>query len=163
MDREMLRQFYECYSGEIYLYLFSLCKNHETAEDMMQEVFLKALLSGKDVSGNLRAWLYKVARNTCFNHMKKKNRETVMEEEMPDTEIPIVEKILMDEEKKVLYEGMLSLPIRQREILELFYFSEMSVREIAFFLRLSQENVRVLAHRARKALKKYMEVNGYDI
>lgn len=86
-----------------------------------------------------------------------------MEEEMPDTEIPIVEKILMDEEKKVLYEGMLSLPIRQREILELFYFSEMSVREIAFFLRLSQENVRVLAHRARKALKKYMEVNGYDI
>ena len=45
MDSEMLRQFYGRYATEIYLYLYSLCKSRELAEDLMQDVFLKALLS----------------------------------------------------------------------------------------------------------------------
>lgn len=57
MDRDILRQFYRRYSREIYLYLYSLCKSRETAEDLMQEVFLKALLSLPDQNENLRAWL----------------------------------------------------------------------------------------------------------
>ena len=39
MDRDILQQFYRRYSREIYLYLYSLCKSRETAEDLMQEVF----------------------------------------------------------------------------------------------------------------------------
>ncbi|WP_373217867.1 RNA polymerase sigma factor [Ruminococcus sp. 5_1_39BFAA] len=164
MDREMLRLFYQRYSREIYLYLYSLCKNREAAEDMMQEVFLKALLSWNDENGNLRAWLYKVARNICMNHLKKAGRETGMgEKEIRDTDLSPDEKYIMDEEKRTLYQGMLTLPVRQREILELFYFSEMSMKEIAVFLRLSPENVRVLAFRAKKALKSYMEVKGYEL
>lgn len=57
----------------------------------------------------------------------------------------------------------MTLPRRQREILELYYFSEMSFKEIAVLLQLTPENVRVLAHRGKKALKMYMEVNGYDV
>lgn len=160
----MLRLFYQRYSREIYLYLYSLCKNREAAEDMMQEVFLKALLSWNDENGNLRAWLYKVARNICMNHLKKAGRETGMgEKEIRDTDLSPDEKYIMDEEKRTLYQGMLTLPVRQREILELFYFSEMSMKEIAVFLRLSPENVRVLAFRAKKALKSYMEVKGYEL
>ena len=164
MDREMLRLFYQRYSREIYLYLYSRCKNREAAEDMMQEVFLKALLSWNDENGNLRAWLYKVARNICMNHLKKAGRETGMgEKEIRDTDLSPDEKYIMDEEKRTLYQGMLTLPVRQREIRELFYFSEMSMKEIAVFLRLSPENVRVLAFRAKKALKSYMEVKGYEL
>lgn len=164
MDREMLRLFYQRYSREIYLYLYSLCKSRETAEDMMQEVFLKALLSWNDENGNLRAWLYKVARNICMNHLKKAGRETAMEgKEIPHRDLPLADKFIKDEEKRMLYQGMLALPVRQREILELFYYSEMNIKEIAVLLSLSPENVRVLAFRAKKALKAYMEVNGYAL
>ena len=75
MDSEMLCQFYRCYASEIYLYLYSLCKNRELAEDLMQEVFLKALLSLSDAHTNMRAWLYKVARNTCLNELRRTNRD----------------------------------------------------------------------------------------
>lgn len=75
MDKDMLRQFYRRYADEIYLYLYSLCKSRETAEDLMQEVFLKALLSLPDQNENLRAWLYKVARNACFNELRNRKRE----------------------------------------------------------------------------------------
>lgn len=58
---------------------------------------------------------------------------------------------------------MLKLPDRQREILELFYFSELSIKEIAEIMRLTSQNVRVLAYRAKKKLREYMEVKGYEL
>ena len=82
MDSEMLRQFYGRYASEIYLYLYSLCKSRELAEDLMQDVFLKALLSLSDSHTNIRAWLYKVARNTCLNELRKRNRETELDEQL---------------------------------------------------------------------------------
>ena len=45
MEQELLSQLYRLYSREIYLYLYSFCKNKELAEDLMQDTFLKALLS----------------------------------------------------------------------------------------------------------------------
>ncbi|MDO5411296.1 MAG: sigma-70 family RNA polymerase sigma factor [Lachnospiraceae bacterium] len=164
MDGEMLRLFYERYSREIFLYLYSLCQNREAAQDLMQEVFLKALLSFEDADGNLRAWLYKVARNTCFNYLRAAKRETWIDEMVfAGVTSSLVEDLILEEQKRALYQGMMCLPQRQREILELYYFSEMSIKEIAFFLKLTPENVRVLAHRAKKKLRKYMEVNGYEL
>ena len=58
---------------------------------------------------------------------------------------------------------MLKLPDRQREILELFYFSEMSMKQIAEIMKLTPQNVRVLAYRAKKQLREYMEVKEYEL
>lgn len=173
MDRDILRQFYRRYSREIYLYLYSLCKSRETAEDLMQEVFLKALLSLPDQNENLRAWLYKAARNACFNELRNRKREVEMD---PAAEADVyaaeaVEKkqdslsdiLIRNEQKKMLYEAMLKLPDRQREILELFYFSEMSMKQIAEIMKLTPQNVRVLAYRAKKQLREYMEVKEYEL
>lgn len=63
MEKDILKQLYQKYRKEIYLYLYSLCKNSSLAEDLLQETFLKALLSLPDDHTNMRAWLYLVARN----------------------------------------------------------------------------------------------------
>lgn len=174
MDKDMLRQFYRRYADEIYLYLYSLCKSRETAEDLMQEVFLKALLSLPDQNENLRAWLYKVARNACFNELRNRKREMNVDH---IDEINIraksntqeggfaspLDDLIRSEQKRFLYEAMLKLPDRQREILELFYFSEMSMKQIAEIMKLTPQNVRVLAYRAKKQLREYMEVKGYEL
>lgn len=174
MDKDILRQFYRRYSGEIYLYLYSLCRSRETAEDLMQEVFLKALLSLPDQNENLRAWLYKVARNACFNELRNRKKELQSEyiEEISvsakeglqeSSSDNLVEDLIRSEQRRFLYEAMMELPDRQREILELFYFSELSIKEIAEVMRLTSQNVRVLAHRAKKQLREYMEVKGYEL
>lgn len=49
--------------------------------------------------------------------------------------------LIRNEQKKMLYEAMLKLPDRQREILELFYFSEMSMKQIAEIMKLTPQNV----------------------
>ena len=71
--------------------------------------------------------------------------------------------VIRNEQKKMLYEAMLKLPDRQREILELFYFSEMSMKQIAEIMKLTPQNVRVLAYRAKKQLREYMEVKEYEL
>ena len=79
MEKDILKQLYQKYRKEIYLYLYSLCKNSSLAEDLLQETFLKALLSLPDDHTNMRAWLYLVARNLFFNYYrreKEKNQTT---------------------------------------------------------------------------------------
>lgn len=80
MDKQILQQLYAEYGKEILLYLYSLCRSWDMAEDLMQETFEKALLSLSDNHTNMRAWLYLVARNLCFNAIKKEKRHISIED-----------------------------------------------------------------------------------
>ena len=74
MDRTLMKKLYLQYYQEIYVYIFSYCKNRDAAEDLTQETFLKALLSLRDTHENMRAWLYKVARNLSIDYLKKRKQ-----------------------------------------------------------------------------------------
>ena len=80
MEKDILKQLYQKYRKEIYLYLYSLCKNSSLAEDLLQETFLKALLSLPDDHTNMRAWLYLVARNLFFNYYRREKEKVPLGE-----------------------------------------------------------------------------------
>ena len=164
MNTELLNQLYQRYHREIYLYLLSLSKNRAVAEDLLQETFLKAILSLPDSHGNTRAWLYMVARNLYFNQRKQEQRLTLTDEsETLSAEDDLLEQVISDEKRKLLYRGLSRLEERKREVLQMQYFGGLSQKEIAAVLHLTPEHVRVLAYRARKELRNWMEENGYDI
>lgn len=163
-DSQMIQQLYEAYGKEIFLYLFSMCQSRELSEDLLQETYVKALLSLSVQHGNMRAWLYLVARNLCLNALKKEKRGFPAEiPDVPDGEAGILEQFIKKEQNRMLYRAMARLPSRKREILQLQYFSGLPLREIAEILRVSPENVRVLSHRAKQELKKYLKEDGYGI
>ena len=58
MEKDILKQLYQKYRKEIYLYLYSLCKNSSLAEDLLQETFLKALLSLPDDHTNMHGCIW---------------------------------------------------------------------------------------------------------
>ena len=164
MNTQLLNQLYQRYYREIYLYLLSLSKNRTTAEDLLQETFLKAILSLPDSHGNTRAWLYMVARNLYFNQKKREQHLTLTDEsEALSDGDDLLEQVIQDEKRKLLYRGLSRLEARKREVLQMQYFGGLSQKEIAAILHLTPENVRVLAYRARKELKNWMEENGYDV
>lgn len=166
MDKDLLGTLYRTYQKEIYLYLYSLCKNTDVAEDLTQETFLKALLSLPNSHTNMRAWLYLVARNLYFNHHKKELGKVPLEEapEPSDAKAQaLLDKMIADENRQLLYLALQNLESRKREILLMQYFGGLRQREIAAILHLTPENVRVLGYRAKRELKSYLEVNGYDI
>lgn len=166
MDQTLLQQLYEAYHKEIYLYLCSLCRNVDLAEDLTQETFMKALLSLPDGHTNMRAWLYIVARNLYFNYARKERRKVpleTLENEADPRLIPQLEWVIEDEKRQLLYEAVNHLSREKREVLLLQYFGGLSQKEIAAVLRLTPENVRVLGYRGKKELRVYLEENGYDV
>ena len=163
MEQKLLTLVYEKYHRELYLYIYSLSRNHHIAEDLTQETFLKALLSLPEEHGNIRAWLYMVARNLFFNYREKASRNVSLEEEMKrsDEEKDLLANMIENERKLQLYQALKKLDMKKREILLLQYFGDLSQKEIAAVLHITPENVRVLAYRAKKELKKYMEQQGW--
>lgn len=164
MDNEILLKLYGLYQKELYLYLYSLCGDRYLSEDLLHETFLKALLALPEGHTNMRAWLYMVARNLFYNQQKKKSREILMDKQeylsAEKTEDDLLEKILEEENRRILYRAIRRLEIKKREIIQLQYFGGMSQKEIAAVLHITLENVRVLAYRAKKELKKYLEEEG---
>ena len=161
MDNEILLKLYSFYQKELYLYLYSLCGDWYLAEDLLHETFLKALLALPDGHTNMRAWLYMVARNLIYNQQKKKSREILMNEQeyLPEkkTDEELLEKIIEEENRRMLYQAIRRLEIKKREVIQMQYFGGMSQKEIAAVLHITPENVRVLAYRAKKELKKDLE------
>lgn len=164
MNKRILQQLYADYGKEILLYLYSLCKDRDMAEDLMQETFEKALLSLSENHTNMRAWLYLVARNLCFNAMKRERRNVALEEAGENAiGYDILEELIKKDQHRMLYQALMQLASPKREILQLQYFSGLSLKEIARVLQISPENVRVLSCRARKELRAKLEEKGYEI
>ena len=167
MKHDLIDRVYRMYGREIYLYLYSLSKDHSLAEELRQETFLKAILSLPDSHTNVRAWLYTVARNLFYNTAKREGRKVgILKEECgkeSDNSRNPENTVLDDLQNRTLYEALLTLDSVKREIISLQFFSGMSGREIAALLGLREENVRVLSYRAKKELKKFMEEQGYGL
>lgn len=166
MQSDSLTQFYQQYYKELYLYIFSMCKNVGRTEDLLQETFLKALLSLPDSNANVRAWLYIVARNLYFDKLKE-DKHFVTDQNMEflkdDSSKDPLENILTDELNRALYLALSNLEPRKREVLELQYFGGLSQKEIAKILNLKPNYIRVLALRARQEIRLWMEEHGYDL
>ena len=160
MDGRLIAELYDKYREEILLYVYSLCHSMEAAEDITQEVFVKAILTIPDHHDNLRAWLYTVARNLTYNHSRKNKNKAKAEEELkhgPTYEADISEKVVMKEQYKELYDAIGRLSDTYREILIMQYFGNMQLKEVAEVLGITHGNARALAHRARSKLKQFME------
>lgn len=165
MDSEFLKGLYRLYHKELFLYIYSLCKNRELSEDVLQETFLKAILSLPDNHTNMRAWLYMVARNLYLNFVKKEKGKVDIDElrEVPANESDVITQVIAKENTRLLYQALQKLDTAKREVLLLQYFGGLSQKEIALVLHFTPENVRVLSFRGKRELKKYMEAKGYDI
>ena len=161
MDKKILEETYQKFQKELYLYLYSLCRNRHQAKDLLHETFLKALLALPDGHTNMRAWLYMVARNLFYNQQKKRSKEILSKEQnvVPEDceKGDLLENILAEESRRMLYRALQNLDLKKREIIQMQYFGGMSQKEIAAVLHITPENVRVLAYRAKKELKKYLE------
>lgn len=174
MDKALLEELYQRYGAEIFRYLYAMCRERLMAEDIMQDAFCRALISLPTSHVNARAWLYMVGRNLLINEMKKRKRELCSDDrESRDVQSrksgegiadgDPEEQAIRKEENSMLQEALLSLDERKREILILNYFERFTLKEAAVIMGISYENARILSMRAKRELRRIMEVNGYEI
>jgi len=131
------------YQKKVYWLIRKMVIDHDEADDITQEVFIKIYSSLKDFRGESKffTYLYKIAVNYSLNHIKRKKvistRTADFESEaykIESTERRTDE--LMDDMKrnKILEKAILSLPVQQRTVFNLRFYDELSYEEISEIL-----------------------------
>ena len=151
-------------------YVFTLTmryvNNREQAEELAQDVFVKAYRCLADFKGNSKfsTWLYTIVNTTCLSHLRKRKDGTILLEEekmitISDNSSAEKPSDRMEQrtQKQMLNNALKHLPESDAQMLTLFYQGEQSVEEIGMILGLSVSNVKVKLFRARQKLKDVLE------
>jgi RNA polymerase sigma-70 factor (ECF subfamily) len=151
-------------------YVFTLVlryvKEREVAEELSQDVFVKAYRYLADFRGKSKfsTWLYTIVNTTCLSYLRKGENDILLLEE--DKIIHITDrqtsenpatKLEQKASNAILARAMKLLPNEQARILDLFYIAEQSIDEIGLIMGLTTTNVKVKLYRARGKLKEILD------
>ena len=151
-------ELYNAYGGDVYKYIYSLCKNKHIAEDVTSETFIKAIKAADKFKGdcNVRVWLCQIAKNIYFNLARRGKFVADMPDGMPSEdnfELRLHDKTQAFEIHKTL--RLLDEPYK--EVFSLRVFAELSFAEIGELFKKSESWARVTFHRAKNKIKEAIE------
>lgn len=162
-DKEAFAQLFDRYFDDIFRFVNSQLTAIEDAEDVALEVFVKAwdyLPRYKHRGHSFSAFLYSVARNAVVDAYRRARdfTQVELEEDLLGDALPSPEtQLLHEHERQELHRALAMLPPDYREVLVLRFINNQSLEELAVAMGRSSGAVRVLQHRALKALRKALE------
>ena len=155
------------YQDQVYHHSFSILSEQEAAEDVTQEVFIRAFRAMKRFrGGSMRAWLLRIATNACYDELRRRkhtdNRRIIPEEN--ENEVDFMESIASQEasaEEQVeqvelslaIQRGLAELPLEYRLVAELVDVLGLGYAEAAASLGIPQGTVKSRLSRARQGLR----------
>ena len=148
--RSTLEEAFQKYGDRVFSAAFSILRNREDADDVVQDTFLKyhtAQIQYMDET-HLKAWLLRVAINRARDITAafwRKNRVS-WEEYMDELEFA-------QPEDRSLFQSVMSLPEKYRLVLHLYYYEECSIKEIASLLHTGEGTIKSRLSRGRTLLK----------
>ncbi|HSQ36160.1 MAG TPA: RNA polymerase sigma factor [Candidatus Binatia bacterium] len=159
--REMddLRQELLCYRDKVFCLCLGFVGNAADAGDLAQDTFAKALAHCREAEPeNLQAWIMRIARNTCLDQARRRKARGPWQ---PVSEFTAVEwqtpedSASAEDEIRIVRKAIAGLPRRQRDVLVMREYGELSYQEIAGALRISTGTVMSRLNRARQAVLRF--------
>ena len=148
---------YHRYSKTVFNSIYRIVNDREDAEDILQEVFLKAFSEIKSLKNveSFGGWIKRIAINQSLNYLRKNK---IYFTEIEDDKILDIEddeleaKLAMESRVKELQNIISEFPLQTRTIVNLYLFEEMPQEEIAKILNIPHGTVRSYYHRAKKKI-----------
>lgn len=161
-ELQILDDWMNKYGRDVLNFAFSYVHNYHQAEDITQEVFLRAFSKRDSFRGtsSLRTWLLSITANRCKDYLRSwSHRKMVHDEEgIKQMSSPaFVEQTVVESmERNAVWSAVNQLPVKYREVIILYYQRDLSGQEIAQVLGVSEQNVRTRLHRGRTLLKEIL-------
>lgn len=165
MQKKDFEKFYQDNVDKIYRFVFfRIGGNKELAEDLVSEIFMKALekFESYDDKISRSAWIFTIAKNHLINHWRDTKPTaslTYTDENGDEVECQIADSIDPNEErlkKAEIYELLAKLEPKEKDIVTFHYLMGYNYCEIAQMLGSSETAVKVAAHRAVKKMRKFI-------
>lgn len=151
-----MEQYYRENGRKVFLYLMTICGNADTAEELTQETFYRALRSVKKYKGesSVYTWLCSIARNAWLEELRRRRKHKTEEisELIEDTSPRPDEEAESEDSRIRLLKKIHSLPETEKEIVLLRATQELSFREIGEIFGKSENWARVTYYRAKQKL-----------
>jgi RNA polymerase sigma-70 factor, ECF subfamily len=153
------------YGQDILQLVYSYVNNKEVAEDLTQDIFVKCYKALHTYSGKskLKTWLWRIAINHCKDFLKSwYNKKVILCDEesiINTTKKEMIEQtVIQKEDDYQLILAIMELPIKYREVIYLFYYEEIPIKEVAFLTDVGENTVKSRLRRAKEILKIRLEV-----
>lgn len=163
-SEEIINEAMKEYGQEILQLVYSYVKNRAAAEDLTQEIFIKCYksLHTYQQKSTFRTWLWRIAINHSKDYLKSWHYKNILlAKDEPflqeDSKFTLEESIIQKDEDAELAEAVMELPIIYREVIYLYYFQELPIREIAATLAKNENTVKTRLKRAKELLKESLE------
>ena len=163
-DRDAFADLYQRYLPMIYAYVRARVFDDHDAEDLTEQVFLRAFqtLSRYEARGwPYSAFLYRIARNLLVDHIRRTRPALPVEaaEAHPDPAPSADEALIQREERHRLQQALDRLPADYQEVIQLRLLMSLPTNTAAQWLGRSEGAVRVLLYRAMQALRRELGVD----
>jgi RNA polymerase sigma factor (sigma-70 family) len=150
------------YQQRVYWHVRKMVIDHDDADDITQEVFIKVHKSIENFreDSQLFTWIYRIATNECLNFLNKKRRRFFLpiEDINPQlsAKIDSSDTISGDEIQKKLQKALLHLPDKQRLVFNMRYFDDLSYENISEITNTSVGALKASYHHAVKKIEDYL-------
>lgn len=154
-------------------FMYRLCHNPATAEELAQEVFLRVYRSRSsyEASAKFTTWLYRIATNLAVNHARdtrherpentvrldEPDQETGSTPDLADESLTAEQQLLKRERLAAIRSKVNALPERQRLAVMMHKYQQMDYRQIAAVMRLSESATKSLLFRAYETLREQLK------
>lgn len=178
-DARAFEELHRRYVGPIYRLVKSKLGDALLAEDVSQETFLKALrqLDSMDEEFNFGGWIHTVARNLCYDELRRRRRDVRAEAPPGEDQDELLDRLPSNSSgfdpvevsesndmRRRIWEVAQRLPEKYRLVLTLRELQGLSYRQIARSLQISESAVETLVYRARLRFKEeYMATEGDQV
>lgn len=161
-EKPSLRELFETEEGALLRFAYGIVGRRETAEDIVQDAFLRLHGHWEEVS-NPRAWLYRTARNLGLNHLRKHRRESITDEppEWDEADGP-GDELARHEAAGAVRLLVAELPDGERALLRLKYHDGLKYEQISRRTGLSVGNVGYKLHHLLKGLAAGLRKMGIE-
>ena len=170
-NRDDFRKVYDANYTLLMQVVMHIVYNQEIAEDLVQEAFERFYV--KNISfptmDEAKYWLLRVSKNLALNHIRRNKREIQLVEKvkkLPGETVNFFDSskaIIEEEERRNVREAVNSLPENLRSVIQLKEYSGLDYKAIGKVLGISETNVKVRVHRARKKLEEILAAEDRDV
>lgn len=169
-EEEALIELMNLYGDSLLRTAILLVKDPQLAQEIVQDTFVIAFqkIDQLHEESKLKSWLLSIATNGCRVRMRKWSWKNIFLHQDEDLENQIVDEFQVEQSFIVmwrdtqLHEAIMILPYKYREVITLFYFQEIAIKEIAELIKEKENTVKTRLARGRALLKTELKKGGVE-